>query len=48
MQDETEDGMRPMQMQSTDAGAVLRFLDIYEHMAAAPSSLRFPGRRTER
>jgi hypothetical protein len=32
MQDGTEDGERSLQMQSKDAGAVLRFLDIYEHM----------------
>ena len=29
-----------MQMQSADAGAVLRFLDIYEHMVGGTSSLR--------
>jgi hypothetical protein len=33
MRDRTEDGVRSLQMQSADAGAVLRFLDIYEHMA---------------
>ena len=33
MQDQTEEGMRQLQMELTDAGAVLRFLDIYKHMA---------------
>ncbi|MBU0582130.1 MAG: DUF3971 domain-containing protein [Alphaproteobacteria bacterium] len=36
-------GSRSMQMQSDDAGAVLRFLDIYEHMEGGKIALALNG-----
>ena len=47
LQDETEGGTRTMQMQSADAGAVLRFLDIYEHMVGRHHQVcaERPGRK---
>ena len=38
-----ESGSRSMQMQSDDAGAVLRFLDIYEHMEGGKIALALNG-----
>jgi hypothetical protein len=43
LHDESEDGVRTMQMQSADAGAVLRFLDIYEHMAGGVIKFALSG-----
>src|SRR5262249_46972850 len=43
MQDETDNGMRGLTMQSTDAGAVLRFLDIYEHMVGGTMKVQLAG-----
>lgn len=39
----SEGGSRSMQMQSDDAGAVLRFLDIYEHMEGGKIALSLAG-----
>lgn len=44
MQDRTEDGTRTLQVQSADAGAVLRFLDIYEHMVGGDIKFALAGR----
>lgn len=43
MQDGTRDGMRSLQMKSGDAGAVLRFLDIYEHMVGGTIGFALSG-----
>jgi hypothetical protein len=43
MQDRTEGGMRSMEMQSADAGAVLRFMDIYEHMVGGKIKFALAG-----
>ena len=43
MQDRTEGGARTMQMQSADAGVVLRFLDIYEHMVGGSIKFALSG-----
>ena len=43
LHDETEGGVRTMQMQSADAGAVLRFLDIYEHMVGGVIKFALSG-----
>lgn len=36
-------GARSLRMQSTDAGSVLRFLDLYEHMVGGAISLQMAG-----
>jgi hypothetical protein len=43
LQDKTDDGARTMQMQSADAGAILRFLDIYEHMVGGTIKFALSG-----
>jgi hypothetical protein len=43
MTDRTDAGMRSLEMQSADAGAVLRFLDIYEHMAGGKIEFALSG-----
>jgi len=43
LRDESQGGTRTMQMQSADAGAVLRFLDIYEHMAGGDIKFALSG-----
>ena len=43
VQDETAGGARTTQMQSTDAGAILRFLDIYEHMVGGTIKFALSG-----
>ena len=43
LRDESKGGTRTMQMQSADAGAVLRFLDIYEHMAGGNIKFALSG-----
>ena len=40
----TENGQRTMRMQSNDAGAIVRFLDIYEHMEGGVIDLSLAGR----
>ena len=40
-----EGGGAPMRMQSADAGAILRFLDIYEHMEGGKIDVGAEGRR---
>jgi Protein of unknown function len=40
----TEGNRRTMEMQSLEAGAVLRFLDIYEHMEGGAINLALAGR----
>jgi Protein of unknown function len=42
-QDETDNGMRGLTMQSKDAGAVLRFLDIYDHMSGGTMKVSLAG-----
>lgn len=39
----TENGQRTMRMQSNDAGAIVRFLDIYEHMEGGVIDLSLAG-----
>lgn len=43
LRDGTEEGLRSVRMQSTNAGAVLRFLDIYEHMEGGSIGLALSG-----
>jgi hypothetical protein len=43
MRDQTKSGMRSMEMRSADAGAVLRFMDIYEHMVGGNIRLALSG-----
>jgi hypothetical protein len=43
MQDDTDNGMRGLTMESKDAGAVLRFLDIYEHMMGGTMKVQLAG-----
>ena len=43
LRDETEGGTRTMQMESVDAGAVLRFLDIYQHMVGGAIKFALSG-----
>jgi hypothetical protein len=43
LEDDTEGGVRSLTMQSKDAGAVLRFLDIYEHMVGGSMKLSLAG-----
>lgn len=43
MQDGTRDGARSLEMKSADAGAVLRFLDIYEHMVGGTIGFALSG-----
>lgn len=47
LHDATQDGTRSMHMRSTDAGALLRFLDIYEHMEGGRIGLALAGRTGE-
>jgi len=39
----TEGGRRTLEMQSADAGSILRFLDIYEHMEGGKITLALAG-----
>ena len=39
----TADGQKTMEMQSSDAGSILRFLDIYEHMEGGTIRLSMAG-----
>jgi hypothetical protein len=43
MQDQTKSGMRSLEMHSADAGAVLRFMDIYEHMVGGNIKFALSG-----
>lgn len=43
MEDDTEGGVRSLTMQSKDAGAVLRFLDIYQHMVGGSMKASLAG-----
>lgn len=43
LQDRTADGNRALEMQSNDAGALLRFLDIYEHMSGGKMKFALAG-----
>ncbi len=43
MKNATEGNRRTMEMQSPDAGAILRFLDIYEHMQGGAINLTLAG-----
>ncbi len=43
MRNGSEAGTRSMRMQSDDAGAILRFLDIYEHMEGGKIALSLSG-----
>ncbi len=43
VKDVTEDGLRALEIQSSDAGAVLRFMDIYEHMAGGTMKFALGG-----
>lgn len=40
----SKDGVRTMDMQSNDAGAILRFLDIYQHMEGGTIRLGLAGK----
>lgn len=43
MQNRIADGVRSLQMESADAGAVLRFLDIYQHMSGGVLKFALSG-----